>query len=143
VLDAMIDPPSRFGPQGTVASNSASLHNVRSAGVRRRRSNTGGTTMHMMLKVNIPVGKGNEGIRNGNLPKIVEGFMKDAKPETAFFTADAGKRTMFAFFDMKDVTQIPSLVEPFFMGLDAEVVFSPVMSAEELKTGLGKFTATK
>ena len=99
--------------------------------------------MRTMLKVTIPVGKGNEAIRSGSLPKVIEGFMTDAKPEAIYFTSEAGRRTMFAFFDMKDVTQIPSLVEPFFMALDAEVVFLPVMNAEELKTGLGKFTATK
>ena len=30
------------------------------------------------------------------------------------------------FFDMRDSSDIPSIVEPLFMGIDAEVSFSPL-----------------
>jgi hypothetical protein len=41
-------------------------------------------------------------------------------------------------FDMKDASSIPVVAEPFFMGLNADVQFTPVMNADDLKAGLEK-----
>jgi hypothetical protein len=94
--------------------------------------------MRMMMKVSIPTAKGNEAIKNESLPKTIEGFLKEWKPEAAYFTSECGQRTGFFFFDMKDPTQIPSIAEPFFMALDAEVTFAPCMNPDDLRAGLGK-----
>ena len=39
-------------------------------------------------------------------------------------------------FDMQNVSDIPSIVEPLFMGFNAEVDLLPVMNADDLKKGL-------
>ncbi len=41
-------------------------------------------------------------------------------------------------FDLKDSSDLPRIAEPFFMGLNATVEFTPVMNADDLKAGLGK-----
>jgi hypothetical protein len=41
-------------------------------------------------------------------------------------------RTALIFFDMTDSCDIPSAAEPFFMGLDAQISFEPVMNADEM-----------
>ena len=94
--------------------------------------------MRMMMKVSIPVESGNKGIKEGLLPKTVLGFVEQFKPESAFFTTEAGKRTAFFVFDLKDPTQIPSVAEPFFMNLNASIDFAPAMNLEEMKAGVEK-----
>jgi hypothetical protein len=37
--------------------------------------------MRMLLKVQMDVEAGNRALKDGNLPKIVQGFMEAAKPE--------------------------------------------------------------
>ena len=94
--------------------------------------------MRMMLKFSLPVEAANRAIKDGILPKILQGLMADLKPEATYFAAQNGLRTGFFFFDMKDPSQIPSIAEPLFMGLDAAVEFAPVMNADDLKAGLEK-----
>ena len=92
--------------------------------------------MRTLLKVNIPVEQGNKAILDGSLPKIIQTTMDRLKPEAAYFTTNEGKRTAFFVFDLKDASDIPPIAEPFFMGLNAAIEFSPVMTAEDLKKGL-------
>ena len=94
--------------------------------------------MRTMLKVSMPVAAANRAIKDGTLPKIMVATMESLRPEASYFFADGGMRTAMFVFDMKESSQIPSIVEPFFMNMDAAVQFTPVMNAEELKTGLEK-----
>ncbi len=94
--------------------------------------------MRMMMKVSIPVEMGNKGVKEGMLPKTVMSFVDMMKPETAFFTAENGKRTAFFVFDLSDPTMIPTIAEPFFMNLHASIEFAPVMNLAEMKTGVEK-----
>lgn len=99
--------------------------------------------MRTMLKVTFPVEAGNRVIKDGSLPKLVESFTKQYKPEAAYFFADEGKRNMLFVFDMPDTTHIPPVVEPFFMGLDAEISIKPVMNIDDLRAGLQKAMKTR
>jgi hypothetical protein len=60
------------------------------------------------------------------------------KPEASYFYVENGKRTALYFFDLKDVSDIPVIAELFFMNINAEVDFVPVMNADELQAGMGK-----
>lgn len=94
--------------------------------------------MRMLMKVSMAVQASNRALKDGTLPKIVDAFVEQMKPEACYFTAEGGKRTAFFFFDLKDPTMIPSAAEPFFEHLDAEIAMSPVMSLEDMKTGVQK-----
>jgi hypothetical protein len=94
-----------------------------------------GVAMRMMLKIMIPTEAGNRAIRDGSLPKILEGAVARLKAEAAYFVAENGVRTAMIFFDMRDSSDIPSIVEPLFMGIDAEVELLPVMNADDLRRG--------
>lgn len=94
--------------------------------------------MRMMMKVSIPVEAGNKGVKEGGLPKTVMGFVEQFKPEASYFTAEAGKRTAFFVFDLKDPTMIPTAAEPFFMNLNASIELSPVMNLDDMKAGVEK-----
>jgi hypothetical protein len=99
--------------------------------------------MRMLLRVKIPVETGNQTISNGRLPQLMEQTLAELKPEAAYFTADAGCRTAFIVFDLKDTSDIPKIAEPFFMELNAEIEMAPVMNADDLKKGLSHLKALK
>ena len=92
--------------------------------------------MRTMLKLSIPVEAGNRTVKDGSLQRLVGSVMEQLHSEAAYFFTENGRRTALMVFDMKDATQIPSIVEPFFIGLDAEVTPTPVMNADDLKAGL-------
>ena|SRR5687768_15071596 len=96
--------------------------------------------MRTLLRVSIPVEAGNRAIASGRLPQLMEQVLGELKPEAAYFTADAGNRTAYLFFDLKDVSDIPKIAEPFFMELNARVEMMPVMNADDLKKGLAQLT---
>ena len=73
--------------------------------------------MRMMLKV-IPVEAGNKAVKDGTLARTMQRTMERLKPEAAYFLAEDGKRTGLFFFNMQDVSQIPVIAEPLFMGMD-------------------------
>jgi hypothetical protein len=89
--------------------------------------------MRMMVKVSIPVEGGNAAIKNGSLMTLVQKFLVERKPEAAYFYADEnGNRSGFMVIDLKDPSEIPAITEPWFLGLNAQVKFFPVMNAQDL-----------
>ena len=94
--------------------------------------------MRTLMKVKMPTAAGNEAIRNGSLPEIVGKALQALNAEAAYFTSEDGMRTALIFFDMTDSSEIPAAAEPFFMALDAQVTFAPVMNADEMAAGVGK-----
>ena len=90
-----------------------------------------------MLTVSFPVQEGNAALNNGQLPKILQNFIEQYKPEAAYFsTNDDGERASIMVFDLKDPSEMPKISEPLFQGLNARVTFKPVMNAEDLKKGI-------
>src|SRR4051812_22692082 len=92
--------------------------------------------MRMLLKVQVPVDRGNAAIADGTLPQVIESAMRDLSPEAAYFAADEGMRAMFMVFDLADASQIPMVAERFFTGFGASVTMTPVMTIDDLRTGL-------
>ncbi len=93
--------------------------------------------MRMLLKIQMDVEAGNRAIRDGSFGEILERVMGQIQPEAAYFTAIDGKRTGLIFFDLKEESQIPSVAEPFFMGVNAAIELTPAMTPEDVQKGLG------
>jgi hypothetical protein len=85
----------------------------------------------------------NAAIKDGSLPKLMRAALDELKPEAAYFCTQDGRRTAFIVFDLQNASDIPSIAEPFFMAFNASVDFSPCMSADDLRIGLDKATATR
>jgi hypothetical protein len=94
--------------------------------------------MRTLMRVKIPTKAGNEAIKNGSLPEIIGKALAGLNAEAAYFTSEDGIRTALIFFDMKDSSDIPSAAEPFFMALDAQISFEPVMTADDMRAGIAK-----
>lgn len=78
----------------------------------------------------------NSAISEGRLQAIFQKVSSIIKPETSFFYSEQGYRAGLFIFDMKDVSQIPQIAEPFFNELNAKVEFFPAMNQQELARGL-------
>ncbi|GAA2710869.1 MULTISPECIES: hypothetical protein [Streptomyces] len=92
--------------------------------------------MRTLLRARLDTAASNESIRDGTMPEVIEELLGQLKPEAAYFTAMDGGRTCLLVFDLQDPSQIPSVVERFFLNADAEVELYPVMNADDLRKGL-------
>lgn len=92
--------------------------------------------MRTMFSASLDVAAANAAIKSGALPKLIEQTVKSLKAESAYFYTECGKRTGLFVFDLKDSSQIPAIAEPWFMQLNAEVDFRPVMNLDDLKKGV-------
>ncbi len=96
--------------------------------------------MRMVLKWSVPVEKGNQAFSDGSLAKTVAAMMDKLKPEAAYFAPMGGQRGGMMFFDMADPSQIVEVVEPLFLGFNAEAEIIPVMAIDDLRKGFEKVT---
>lgn len=92
--------------------------------------------MRMLLKAQLDVEKGNAALNDGRLQQALQGVMNELAPEAAYFGPEDGKRTAWIVFDLQDPSQIPAVAEPFFQTVNASVELTPVMTGEELQSGL-------
>ena len=100
--------------------------------------------MRMMLKIMIPTEAGNRTIKDGSLPKILEGAVARLKAEAAYFVAEDGVRTAMFFL----TCAIPRTFRPlsnlyysvhcrtFIHGNGCGSRASAVMNAADLRKGL-------
>jgi hypothetical protein len=94
------------------------------------------TVMRFAVRMNIPNEEGNKAIHEGKLGEILSAFVQKWRPEAVYFYLQGGKRGATFFLNLDDASQLPSLSEPFFMGLNAELEMMPAMNFEDLKKGL-------
>jgi len=91
-----------------------------------------------MLRVSVPVEQGNRAIKDGSLAQTFQSAMQELKAEAAYFLPIDGKRTALIFFDLKDSSDLPRIVEPLFGNLNAAIEMTPTMNADDLEAGFGK-----
>ena len=99
--------------------------------------------MRTLFTATLDVAASNKAILDGSLPKIMKSTMELIKPEAAYFLATDGCRSCLMVFEMKDSSEIPKIVEPFFQHFNAKVNFSPVMNSDEMEKGLGAFMSSQ
>lgn len=94
--------------------------------------------MRVMAKISIPAEAGNQAIKDGTLPRVMQRTAERWHPEAMYFTALDGHRTAFVVFDLPDSSAMPPFAEPFFSELGADVMLAPVMNADDLGKGLSQ-----
>jgi hypothetical protein len=98
--------------------------------------------MRFIIRAKIPTEAGNKLVRDPNFLKNLEDYMNKAKPEASYFFEADGNRIMAFIVDLQTVDQIPSLAEPLFQGMGANVEFHPVMSFDDLKKAIPRATSS-
>ena len=96
--------------------------------------------MRMLMTVEMDTEASNQAIKDGSLPKMMESAMGQLQPEAAYFTTHDGHRTAYIFLDLHEEAQMVKMAEPFFLGLNAKIDWSPVMNAEDLQEGLSRLS---
>ena len=93
--------------------------------------------MRMLIHAKFPHETFNAAVRDGSVGKKMQRILDEQKPEAAYFTEIAGRRTAILIVNVEDASQIPSFAEPWFLTFNAECEFHPVMKPEDLaKAGL-------
>ena len=90
--------------------------------------------MRVMIKAIFPVESANKAITDGSLGDTLGSILGDLKPESTYFGLQEGARTAFVVVDVTDSSELPRLVEPFFLAFNASVECFPVMVPEDLMT---------
>ena len=88
--------------------------------------------MRMMVDFENPPEPFNTMVKNGTAGATIQKVIEAIKPEAVYFTDDNGQRTAFLFLDMQDASQIPAIVEPWFLAFNASIEIHPVMVPEDL-----------
>jgi hypothetical protein len=88
--------------------------------------------MKYIMKLRMSIDKGNEALRDPNFGHKMHELLAEIKAEAAYFTTICGQRGAYIVLNMNDASEIPAIAEPFFLWLNAEIEFLPVMKPEDL-----------
>ncbi len=86
--------------------------------------------MLFLFKISMPVESGNAQSKKGF--EAIQKILGEQKPEAVYFATDNGRRTAFMFKSMTDMSQLPSIAEPWFLALNASIDCQPAMTPEDL-----------
>jgi len=88
--------------------------------------------MRYIMKVRMSIEAGNAALRDPEFGAKVQQLLMEIKAEAAYFTTVDGQRGGYVVVNMDDASQIPAIAEPFFLWLNADIEFIPVMLPEDL-----------
>jgi len=91
--------------------------------------------MKYIMKMKMSQDKGDKAIRDPQFGKKMHELLAEIKAESAYFTTICGHRGAYIVVNINDASEIPSIAEPFFLWLGADVDFLPVMTPEDLAKG--------
>ena len=88
--------------------------------------------MKYIMKVTMPNEPGNLRIKDPQFGKKMQEILADVKAEAAYFATICGSRGCYLVVNIDDASQMPAKAEPFFLWMNADVEFIPVMTPEDL-----------
>ena len=88
--------------------------------------------MKYIIKLRMSIEKGNEALKDPGFGHKMQGLLTEIKAEAAYFTTICGQRGAYIVVNINDASEIPAISEPFFLWLDAELDWLPVMKPEDL-----------
>ena len=88
--------------------------------------------MRMLMHVRFPLEPFNSAVRNGTAGEKIQRILESIRPEAVYFTEQNGHRGGTLVVNVKDVSEVPALAEPFFLTFNAEVEFRIAMTPEDL-----------
>jgi hypothetical protein len=88
--------------------------------------------MKYIIKLRMSIEKGNEALRDPEFGHKMNDLLVQIKAEAAYFTTICGHRGAYIIVNINDASEIPAISEPFFLWLDAELDWQPVMQVGDL-----------
>jgi hypothetical protein len=92
-----------------------------------------GTPMKYLLKFSFPIEPGNAVLKDPRFGSKMRQLLADIKAEAAYFTAVDGQRGGYFILNVDEASQIPAIVEPLFLWLNADVELIPLMLPQDLE----------
>ncbi len=89
--------------------------------------------MKFLVKITIPIEAGNKAIKDPQFGAKMKSALAEVKAEAAYFSAVKGQRGGYIVVNADDASQIPAIAEPFFLWLNADLEFLPVMTPQDLE----------
>lgn len=89
--------------------------------------------MKYLMRVKMSKDSGNRNLLDPDFGKKMREILLEIKAENAYFTTIDGCRGAFLVVNLDNASQMPAVSEPFFLWLNAEIDFYPVMSPEDLE----------
>jgi hypothetical protein len=86
--------------------------------------------MLFIMRATIANGAGNKMVK-GNMEATINKIMEDVRPKEAYFTVDKGQRTIYFIVDVEKASDMPKMLEPLWLALEADVDIIPAMSASD------------
>lgn len=84
------------------------------------------------MKVRMSLDKGNEALRDPQFGHKMSELLAEIKAEAAYFSTIRGQRGAYIVVNLNDASELPAVAEPFFLWLDADIEWIPVMKPEDL-----------
>jgi hypothetical protein len=94
--------------------------------------------MRIMARISMPAEAGNQALKDGTMGRLFQQPAERWKPEAMYFTTFEGRRTALVVFDMADNSEMMPFAEPFFLEMNADVEWAPVMNSDDLQKGLSQ-----
>ena len=88
--------------------------------------------MRFLITAEIPVEVGNAKARDGSLARDAAKIVAIQQAESAYFLVDNGTRTAVLVVNIDDPSDLPKIVEPWFLAFNAKLTARPAMVAEDL-----------
>ena len=88
--------------------------------------------MKYIMKIRMSIERGNEALSDPEFGKKMNELLAEIKAEAAYFTTINGQRGGYFVLNINDASEIPAIAEPFFLWLNADIDFLPVIRPEDL-----------
>ena len=88
--------------------------------------------MKYIMKMRMSLEKGNAALTDAQFGQKMHDLLAEIKCEAAYFTTICGQRGAFIVVNLNDASELPKVAEPFFLWLDADIDWYPVMMPEDL-----------
>ncbi|MBK3519564.1 panthothenate synthetase [Carboxylicivirga marina] len=88
--------------------------------------------MKMIVSVTLPVEPFNSLQREGKVGELMGRIMEDIKPESVYFTENAGCRAALMVVEVADASMVPKIAEPWYLNFEADCEFRLAMSMDDL-----------
>jgi len=89
--------------------------------------------MRYLVRVAIPHEPFNTYVREGTIGRLMGRILEETKPEAIYFTEENGQRGAVIVHNIDKVSQVPSLVEPWFLTFNADCRMQIAMTPDDLK----------
>jgi hypothetical protein len=86
----------------------------------------------MLMHVEFPLEPFNTFVKDGSAGQKIQKILEAIKPEASYFTEHNGHRGATLAVNMKDSSDVPMFVEPWFLTFHAKVDLRVAMTPEDL-----------